>query len=165
MGPLCAGTLTLNKLTTEKGSVLCMGGRSLDEVLKLSALSANIVSEEPIDMVLHHSYDAHATLWDAHVSVRPLWGERVGRRRAGGRERGREGVKGGREEWGEEHRIGGRFPDDGITSHVTCPCSFLHPAEWYYITGTCPCCSLHAGHLSVSDEGFWCHVFAFSNKQ
>ncbi len=65
------GTLTLNKLTTEKGSVLCMGNRSLQEVLKLSALSANIVSEEPIDMVLHHSYDAHATLWDAHVSVCP----------------------------------------------------------------------------------------------
>jgi H+-transporting ATPase len=39
-------------------------GRTLDEVLKWGALSANIVSEEPIDVVLHEAYDDHEHLWN-----------------------------------------------------------------------------------------------------
>ena len=36
----------------------------LNTALMYGALSANIVSEEPIDMVLHESYDGNKTLWD-----------------------------------------------------------------------------------------------------
>lgn len=60
----CAGTLTLNQLSVDKSSCLVMPGHDLNEVLMYGALSANIVSEEPIDMVLHESYDGNKTLWD-----------------------------------------------------------------------------------------------------
>lgn len=33
-------------------------------MLRYGALSANIVGEEPIDMVLHHSYAGKDTLWN-----------------------------------------------------------------------------------------------------
>lgn len=36
----------------------------LNTAMMYGALSANIVSEEPIDMVLHESYDGNKTLWD-----------------------------------------------------------------------------------------------------
>jgi H+-transporting ATPase len=50
------GTLTLNKLSVEPNSVCCLeAGVELPEVLKMGALSANIVTEEPIDMVLWQS--------------------------------------------------------------------------------------------------------------
>ena len=51
-----AGTLTLNKLSVDATTVLCLGGHSVDEVLKLSALSSQIDSEEAIDVVLVESY-------------------------------------------------------------------------------------------------------------
>ncbi len=40
------------------------------QALKLGALSANIVSEEPIDVVMHESHEGHADLWNQHKQVR-----------------------------------------------------------------------------------------------
>ena len=48
----------------DKKSCLVMPQFDLNTALKYGALSANIVSEEPIDMVLHESYDGNKTLWD-----------------------------------------------------------------------------------------------------
>ena len=59
-----AGTLTLNQLSVDKNSCLVMPGYELNQALMWGALSANIVSEEPIDMVLHESYEGNKTLWD-----------------------------------------------------------------------------------------------------
>lgn len=59
-----AGTLTLNKLSVDADTVLTLGGHSVEEVLKYSALSAQIDSEEAIDIVLVESYPGKATLWD-----------------------------------------------------------------------------------------------------
>ena len=59
-----AGTLTLNQLSVDKNSCLVMPGYDLNQALMWGALSANIVSEEPIDMVLHESYEGNKTLWD-----------------------------------------------------------------------------------------------------
>ena len=61
---LCAGTLTLNKLSVDSATVLCLGGHSVEEILKLSALSSQIDSEEAIDLVLVESYHGKAGLWD-----------------------------------------------------------------------------------------------------
>ncbi len=62
------GTLTLNQLSVDKPTCMVIGeGRTLDEVLKWGALSANIVSEEPIDVVMHEAYDGNATLWDNYT--------------------------------------------------------------------------------------------------
>lgn len=36
----------------------------MPDALKLGALSANISSQEPIDVVMHESYEENATLWD-----------------------------------------------------------------------------------------------------
>ena len=51
-----AGTLTLNQLSVDKDTCMVQPPHSLDDVLKWGALSANIVSEEPIDVVLHEAY-------------------------------------------------------------------------------------------------------------
>ena len=52
-----AGTLTLNKLSVELKSVMCVTeGYSIMDVMKYAALSTNTVTEEPIDMVLYNSY-------------------------------------------------------------------------------------------------------------
>lgn len=51
-----AGTLTLNKLSVDASTVLCLGGHTVDDVLKMSALSSQIDSEEAIDVVLVESY-------------------------------------------------------------------------------------------------------------
>ena len=59
-----AGTLTLNQLSVDKNSCLVMPGYDINNALMYGALSANIVSEEPIDMVLHESYEGNKTLWD-----------------------------------------------------------------------------------------------------
>ena len=53
----CAGTLTLNQLSVDRSSIMVLGGKTIEDCLKTAALSANIVSEEPIDVVLHESYD------------------------------------------------------------------------------------------------------------
>ena len=39
-------------------------------MLKYGALSANIITEEPIDMVLHESYPNNDTLWDDYKMVK-----------------------------------------------------------------------------------------------
>ena len=57
-----AGTLTLNKLSVDASTVLCLGGHSVDEVLKLSALSSQIDSEEAIDVVLVESYHGASSI-------------------------------------------------------------------------------------------------------
>ena len=57
-----AGTLTLNKLSVDASTVLCLGGHSVDEVLKLSALSSQIDSEEAIDVVLVESYHGMSSI-------------------------------------------------------------------------------------------------------
>lgn len=73
--PLCllpAGTLTLNQLSVDRDTVLAVSGRPLDDILRDSALSANIVGEEPIDVVLHESYPGNATLWDNYKVIRSV---------------------------------------------------------------------------------------------
>ncbi|KAK9829684.1 hypothetical protein WJX72_007324 [[Myrmecia] bisecta] len=75
MDILCSdktGTLTLNKLSVDAKSVFPMMGHSVEETLKFGALSANIVTEEPIDMVMHESYPGNKTLWDEYEMVRFL---------------------------------------------------------------------------------------------
>ena len=42
----------------------------VEEALKLGALSANISSQEPIDVVMHESCDEHETLWDHYKQVK-----------------------------------------------------------------------------------------------
>nr|P54210.1 RecName: Full=Plasma membrane ATPase; AltName: Full=Proton pump [Dunaliella acidophila]AAB49042.1 plasma membrane proton ATPase [Dunaliella acidophila] len=50
------GTLTLNKLSIDPSNVFPVGTMDIPEVMKFGALSANIITEEPIDMVLWESY-------------------------------------------------------------------------------------------------------------
>ena len=67
MDILCSdktGTLTLNKLTVDVTNCAPGEGFDVDDVLKYGALSANIVTEEPIDMVLHDSYPYKDSLWE-----------------------------------------------------------------------------------------------------
>lgn len=69
MDILCSdktGTLTLNKLTVDHANAFNMSGYSVEDLLKYGALSANIVTEEPIDMVLHESYPNRDTLWSEY---------------------------------------------------------------------------------------------------
>ena len=42
----------------------------MTEALKLGALSANISSQEPIDVVMHESYDEHKTLWEHYTLLK-----------------------------------------------------------------------------------------------
>lgn len=59
MDVLCSdktGTLTLNKLSIETQSVLSCAGLPISDCMKYAALSANTITEEPIDMVLFESY-------------------------------------------------------------------------------------------------------------
>lgn len=69
MDILCSdktGTLTLNKLTVDVVNCYPLGGHTIEDVLKYGALSANIVTEEPIDMVMHESYAGRDTLWEEY---------------------------------------------------------------------------------------------------
>lgn len=50
------------------------------QALTLGALSANISSEEPIDMVMHESAPDHEHLWDKYKQVRHLPALRFSRR-------------------------------------------------------------------------------------
>lgn len=63
MDILCSdktGTLTLNKLTVDVATCDPGSKFTIEDVLKYGALSANTVTEEPIDMVLFESYsDSH----------------------------------------------------------------------------------------------------------
>ncbi|GAB4823503.1 hypothetical protein N2152v2_010549 [Parachlorella kessleri] len=73
MNILCSdktGTLTLNKLTVDVANVYPMSGHSIEDVLRYGAMSANIVTEEPIDMVLHESYAGKDTLWNENKIVK-----------------------------------------------------------------------------------------------
>lgn len=45
------------------GSAAC----SVTDALKLGALSANISSQEPIDVVMHESYEDCATVWEHYT--------------------------------------------------------------------------------------------------
>ena len=59
MNILCSdktGTLTLNKLTVDASNCYPVGNHTIEDVLKYGALSANVVTEEPIDMVMAESY-------------------------------------------------------------------------------------------------------------
>lgn len=57
------GTLTLNKLSIDTSNVFVTEpGLTIDEVMKYGALSADITGEEPIDVVLYHSYAEASTL-------------------------------------------------------------------------------------------------------
>lgn len=56
------GTLTLNKLSVEVGNMVCMEGYSIEDVLKYSALSTNITTEEPIDVTLWEAYNKREEL-------------------------------------------------------------------------------------------------------
>ncbi|KAK9838144.1 hypothetical protein WJX81_003766 [Elliptochloris bilobata] len=70
MDILCSdktGTLTLNKLTVNQADVFPVSHIPHDEVLKYAALSANISTEEPIDMVMHDSYPGKDTLWENYT--------------------------------------------------------------------------------------------------
>ena len=60
------GTLTLNKLTVDVSNCYPLGEHTIEDVLKYGALSANIVTEEPIDMVMHESYAGRDTLWQTY---------------------------------------------------------------------------------------------------
>ena len=44
--------------------MLCLGGHDVEEILKLSALSSQIDSEEAIDLVLVESYHGKEGLWN-----------------------------------------------------------------------------------------------------
>ncbi|MEW5313699.1 MAG: hypothetical protein WDW38_005244 [Sanguina aurantia] len=73
-GHLCGsgeGTLTLNKLSVETFSVFNPSGTlSVTEVLKFAALSANTVTEEPIDVVLEGCYPELVALKEQYKLVR-----------------------------------------------------------------------------------------------
>lgn len=69
MDILCSdktGTLTLNKLTVDVSNCYPVGNHNIEDVLKYGALSANIVTEEPIDLVMHESYAGRDTLWEEY---------------------------------------------------------------------------------------------------
>lgn len=53
----CAGTLTLNKLSIRVEDIMILENMMvLEQILLYAALSADIVGEEPIDLVLYNSY-------------------------------------------------------------------------------------------------------------
>lgn len=73
MDILCSdktGTLTLNKLSVDAQSVLPFSGLAILEVMKYAALSTNIVTEEPIDMVLWESYPESKSLKETWKMVK-----------------------------------------------------------------------------------------------
>lgn len=70
MDILCSdktGTLTLNKLTVDVATCAPKGDFTIEDVLKYGALSANTVTEEPIDMVLYESYAERDSLKDEYT--------------------------------------------------------------------------------------------------
>lgn len=73
MDILCSdktGTLTLNKLTVDVTNVHCYDPFSTEQVLKYGALSANTITEEPIDMVLHESYPNRDTVDQDYKTIK-----------------------------------------------------------------------------------------------
>ncbi|KAF8059373.1 PMA1 [Scenedesmus sp. PABB004] len=66
MDVLCSdktGTLTLNKLSVDTTAAQPSEGLDVPGLVKYAALSANIVGEEAIDVVLHNTYPDAAHLW------------------------------------------------------------------------------------------------------
>ncbi|WIA34892.1 hypothetical protein OEZ86_013179 [Tetradesmus obliquus] len=66
MDVLCSdktGTLTLNKLSIDLAAAHPMGGVDVNGLIKYAALSADIVGEEAIDLVLHNTYCDKDRLW------------------------------------------------------------------------------------------------------
>lgn len=73
MDILCSdktGTLTLNKLSVESQSVMNLSGFAILDALKMAALSANTITEEPIDVVLFESYPEAKTLKDRYKMIK-----------------------------------------------------------------------------------------------
>ncbi|KAK9798585.1 hypothetical protein WJX73_003965 [Symbiochloris irregularis] len=67
MSILCSdktGTLTLNKLSVDQKTILPGEGYTSDDVMKYAALSAQINSEEAIDVVLVESYEGNHSMWN-----------------------------------------------------------------------------------------------------
>eukprot|EP00878_Enallax_costatus_P000726 GHUV01000839.1.p1 GENE.GHUV01000839.1~~GHUV01000839.1.p1 ORF type:complete len:832 (+),score=189.21 GHUV01000839.1:2414-4909(+) len=69
MDILCSdktGTLTLNKLSIDLSASFPMGGTDVNTLVKYGALSADVGSEEAIDVVLHNTYPDPDGLWKGY---------------------------------------------------------------------------------------------------
>ena len=62
--------MTLNHLSVDEGTVVCLAGKEVQEIMKLSALSAQINSEEAIDIVLIESYKQYDQLWNEYTQYK-----------------------------------------------------------------------------------------------
>ena len=64
------GTLTLNKLSVDTSSVFATDKYPIAEVMKYAALSANTITEEPIDVVLFEAHPESDKLKDSYKHIK-----------------------------------------------------------------------------------------------